>query len=248
MDIYMIEPKNFYRKMDLLINAIAKEKSIDDALPYVLLELEKTFGEDLRFENGIIYAEEADEFVLMKISNNHLSNKRQMRVARSSEAVKKVLRHGSYIYDNPALSIDIGIGKEREYPIPAAFSIRSPDKSWIFVFELKSGWIREEIEFCFNAIRTALNYQLFSQAIQGELEQAAYIQQSLLPAHPPSIEGYSIAGRSQPAEIVGGDLFDYYLFDEELFGVVIGDASGHGLPASLLVRDVVTGLGMGIET
>ena len=56
-----------------------------------------------------------------------------------------------------------------------------------------------------------------------------------------------IAGRSQPAELVGGDLYDYFNFDEDGFGVCIGDASGHGLPAALLVRDVVTGLRMGLE-
>ena len=56
-----------------------------------------------------------------------------------------------------------------------------------------------------------------------------------------------IAGFSKPAELVGGDLFDYFNFDNEEFGVCIGDASGHGLPAALLVRDVVTGLRMGLE-
>jgi len=46
---------------------------------------------------------------------------------------------------------------------------------------------------------------------------------------------------------VGGDLYDYYPFDDGCFGVAVGDASGHGLPAALLVRDVVTGLRMEIE-
>lgn len=38
-----------------------------------------------------------------------------------------------------------------------------------------------------------------------------------------------------------------HIFDEESFGVCIGDTCGHGLPAVLLVRDVVTGLRMGLE-
>jgi sigma-B regulation protein RsbU (phosphoserine phosphatase) len=49
------------------------------------------------------------------------------------------------------------------------------------------------------------------------------------------------------AEEVGGDFYDFHDFDGEMLGVAIGDASGHGLPAALLVRDVVTGLRMGIE-
>jgi sigma-B regulation protein RsbU (phosphoserine phosphatase) len=50
-----------------------------------------------------------------------------------------------------------------------------------------------------------------------------------------------------PTEEVGGDFFDFIPFDGEMLGLAIGDASGHGLPAALLVRDVVTGLRMGIE-
>src|SRR5258706_134746 len=38
-----------------------------------------------------------------------------------------------------------------------------------------------------------------------------------------------------------------HVFDEDMLGLSIGDASGHGLPAALLVRDVVTGLRMGLE-
>jgi sigma-B regulation protein RsbU (phosphoserine phosphatase) len=68
-----------------------------------------------------------------------------------------------------------------------------------------------------------------------------------LPAVPPKISGYQIAARSQPAELVGGDLYDYYLLDDNTLGFCIGDASGHGLPAALMVRDVITGLRMGLE-
>jgi sigma-B regulation protein RsbU (phosphoserine phosphatase) len=115
------------------------------------------------------------------------------------------------------------------------------------VFELKSGWIREEIDLCLNAIRTSLSYRLISESVQNELEQAFQIQQSLLPSIPPNMPGYQFAAKSQPAELVGGDLYDYYVLDDNTLGFCIGDASGHGLPAALMVRDVITGLRMGLE-
>ena len=59
--------------------------------------------------------------------------------------------------------------------------------------------------------------------------------------------GYELAARSVAAEEVGGDFYDFVAFDDDLLGLSIGDASGHGLPAALLVRDVVTGLRMGLE-
>ena len=46
---------------------------------------------------------------------------------------------------------------------------------------------------------------------------------------------------------MGGDFYDFHDLGESTLGLAIGDASGHGLPAALLVRDVVTGLRMGIE-
>lgn len=46
---------------------------------------------------------------------------------------------------------------------------------------------------------------------------------------------------------MGGNFFDFSVFGADVFSVAIGDASGHGLPAALLVRDVVTGLRMGVE-
>ena len=56
-----------------------------------------------------------------------------------------------------------------------------------------------------------------------------------------------IAGRSQPAEIVGGDVYDFLQINPQIMGVAIGDATGHGLPAALQARDVITGLRMGIS-
>jgi sigma-B regulation protein RsbU (phosphoserine phosphatase) len=107
--------------------------------------------------------------------------------------------------------------------------------------------MREEIEFCFNAIRVQLNFQLHINAMNSDVEQAAMIQLSLLPSTPPVIAGYQTAGRCQPAGVIGGDFFDFSVMDDDFFTVAVGDAMGHGLPAALLVRDVVTGLRMGVE-
>jgi sigma-B regulation protein RsbU (phosphoserine phosphatase) len=55
-------------------------------------------------------------------------------------------------------------------------------------------------------------------------------------------------GKSVPTIIVGGDFYEYFESEEGFFGVSIGDASGHGIPAALLVRDVVVGLRMGLAS
>lgn len=243
----MLEPKTFYRKLDELLRKIGKEKSGKKFLSTIMAEVENTFGEDLRITNGRLYKEQGETFALIAPLEK-FKPKPGHRLLADSDAVQRLLKYGSYIFDDPGLGAEFGIDGNKEYTIPAAFTVvRNPARHWLFVFELKSGWVREEIEFCLNAVRSALNFRLFSDAIKSDLQQAATIQQSLLPAQPPPVRGYEMAGRSQPAELVGGDLYDYIPFDDDMFGVAVGDASGHGLPAALLVRDVVTGLRMGLE-
>ena len=121
-------------------------------------------------------------------------------------------------------------------------------QKWLLIFCLKENWVREEVTLFLNSVQTALNYRLFSDIIRDELEQAEEIQKSLLPQKSPKFAGYDIFGRSIPAEVVGGDFYEYFNFEEGNFGISIGDASGHGLPAALLVRDVVIGLRMGLAS
>jgi len=243
----MIEPKDFYRKLDSLLSKIGQEKSGKDFLFTIVKELEKTFGKDLGISNGYIYEKNGDQFILISSPEELESLNIALELAITSDAVQLILNSKTYIFDDPKVSIDRRIGASKEYAIPAAITVHSQDNRWIFVFELKSGWIREEIEFCLNAVRTNLNYRLFSESVKSELDQAVEIQKSLLPTSSPSIPGYQIAGQSRPAELVGGDLYDYFQYEGDEFGFCIGDASGHGIPAALMARDVVIGLRMGLE-
>ena len=72
------------------------------------------------------------------------------------------------------------------------------------------------------------------ERIKTELDIATKIQQANLPRKPIENEQYFIDGFSRPAKEVGGDFFDYYELDNENLAVVIGDASGKGVPAALL--------------
>ena len=75
------------------------------------------------------------------------------------------------------------------------------------------------------------------ESLESELRIAADLQRSLLPEKPPQIAGLDLAGWSQPATQVGGDFFDYLDFGHGQVGVMIGDATGKGLPAALLTNE-----------
>ena len=78
--------------------------------------------------------------------------------------------------------------------------------------------------------------------IQEEMKIAYNIQMGLLPKDAPLIEGYDIAGKSIPAKSVGGDYFDLIrLCDGRLF-FCLGDISGKGMPAALLMSNMLATL------
>ena len=76
---------------------------------------------------------------------------------------------------------------------------------------------------------------LEKKRIDDQLQIAAELQTRLLPARPPQVKGYSIAGRCTPAYEVGGDYFDYVRLDNGRLGVVVADVSGNGIAAALLM-------------
>lgn len=75
-------------------------------------------------------------------------------------------------------------------------------------------------------------------AVNQELSLAYDIQTTLLPASAPIIEGYDLAGISIPAQSVGGDYFDFIPMEDGRMAVCVGDVSGKGMPAALLMSNV----------
>jgi RNA polymerase-binding transcription factor DksA len=74
--------------------------------------------------------------------------------------------------------------------------------------------------------------------LQNELELAQDVQKMLLPQEVPNIPGLEIAAFSRPAQIVGGDYFDFIDFSNGLHGLAIADVAGHGVSASLHMASI----------
>ena len=64
---------------------------------------------------------------------------------------------------------------------------------------------------------------------------ARRIQQASLPKEVPTLEGWQISPFYQPAREVGGDFYDFHLLPEDRLGLVVGDATGKGVPAALVM-------------
>lgn len=75
--------------------------------------------------------------------------------------------------------------------------------------------------------------------MQEEVALAAKIQSELLPREFPTVAGYEIVARNIPAQVVGGDYFDFVPMENSQWSICLGDVSGKGLPASLLMANKI---------
>jgi serine phosphatase RsbU (regulator of sigma subunit) len=73
------------------------------------------------------------------------------------------------------------------------------------------------------------------QIMARDLDQAAEIQQGYLPAVAPKVKGLDLAGHNAPCRTVGGDYYDFFPYEGSRVAMVLGDVSGKGMPASLLM-------------
>jgi steroid delta-isomerase-like uncharacterized protein len=73
------------------------------------------------------------------------------------------------------------------------------------------------------------------ERIEQELRVARQIQRSLLPRATPKLHGWQFATYYKPAREVGGDFYDFLELEDGRLGLVVGDATGKGMPAALVM-------------
>jgi serine phosphatase RsbU (regulator of sigma subunit)/CHASE1-domain containing sensor protein/anti-sigma regulatory factor (Ser/Thr protein kinase) len=79
--------------------------------------------------------------------------------------------------------------------------------------------------------------ETFYHSVEQELRLARSIQHALLPKSLPELEGWQIAYHYQPAREVGGDFYDFLRLKDGRVGLVIGDVSGKGMAAALVMAN-----------
>jgi len=127
--------------------------------------------------------------------------------------------------------------------------VKSALKGVLTVYNKKDGAGFSDEDHRLLAIIAAQSAQVIENARLSEEEQtllrmqeqvrlATKIQSDLLPKTAPQIAGYDIAGQTIPAQSVGGDYFDFVPVDDSRLALCLGDVSGKGLPASLLMANL----------
>ncbi|HXU46317.1 MAG TPA: SpoIIE family protein phosphatase [Thermoanaerobaculia bacterium] len=88
---------------------------------------------------------------------------------------------------------------------------------------------------------------LEKERLEREMSLAAEIQRQILPKGAPEIPGYELAGWNRPALQVGGDYYGFLELPGDRLGLSVGDVSGKGMPAALLVSTLHSALRLLLE-
>lgn len=108
-------------------------------------------------------------------------------------------------------------------------SLRETDRVTIGQLQAKN----VELERAYTDLKAAQARLVEQERLERELEIAAEVQRSILPAEFPSLAGFEFAAYARPAREVGGDYYDLFPLDDDHFGLVMADVSGKSIHAAL---------------
>ncbi|MGE5609664.1 MAG: PP2C family protein-serine/threonine phosphatase [Bacillota bacterium] len=75
-------------------------------------------------------------------------------------------------------------------------------------------------------------------SLRHEMDLAQKVQAAMIPAQPPHVPNLNVVGWMRSASFTGGDCYDLWPMDNDRLGIFLGDASGHGVPAALVISQV----------
>jgi stage II sporulation SpoE-like protein len=237
--------KSLFRKVEKAIETIEKSVDVASTVASAAAAVIENFQDDLGVRGGRLYERRDSAYEITRTFGDVKSVPAGLSVALDYPPIESVIDGGVVVLDLTAPGVDRAfeeqIGAERFAAIAVG------EDKFILSFSVDPGANDEDLLVSLGILRHAVDQKIRQERMATLLQEARQIQTSILPKRLPRFGTFDIAGRSQPAEIVGGDFYDLIPVSDQIVGVAIADASGHGLPAALQVRDVYTGLRMGVS-
>lgn len=104
----------------------------------------------------------------------------------------------------------------------------------IFIAGIIAALVARQIRGYVRAALREAKLQNELDRINHDIDIARSIQTDLLPASPPRLEHFDVAGWNRPANQTGGDYFDWQLLPDGQLAISVGDATGHGIGPALV--------------
>lgn len=237
--------KALFAKLERTLDDIEQSPELLSTLAQMLRRLVDDFREELGLVGGRIYVRRGSWYVLQKQVPEDIAP-HDFRIPISYPPLEELLDRGFVFHYMTDPGVDPTIEARLGGRTFAAICVGEACRH-VCAFSLRDSSDRERVITMLNTIRHVVNLKLRKDQLEGRVAQSRLIQLSLLPAIPPAFGEFDLWAQSQPAEEVGGDLYDFIRVSERTLGLAIADAAGHGLPAALQARDAIIGLRMGVE-
>jgi sigma-B regulation protein RsbU (phosphoserine phosphatase) len=242
----LFDPKYFYRKLDSLLHEIQSGTATQEWFEWLVREILRGFADELGIASGRLYREERVGFKLERQFQSFDPGVEGLTLPYDYPPLVAALAHGVCVID-PSFEGQDEVLERRLGGLESVAAVIECEPRRLLAFGLSEGSDRERLELAMRTIRNAIHHRLSEVGFEHDIDQVSELQKSLVASRPPIFPGYEIAARSIPTAAVGGDFYDFLPLGAEVLGLALGDSSGHGLPAALVARDVVTGLRMAVE-
>ena len=238
---------SLFRRIERALETIALGSTPLETIQRAADFIADNFAEDLGIRGGRIYAQDDGSYELVETFGDASRDPIGLRVWKTYPPFEQLLDMGSVVMRRDDTRLDQRLEADlgtREWFAAIAVA----DAHYVLSFDVEPlDADHDDVVATLNIIRLAVNQKLREERMVAIMEEARLIQNSILPRHIPQPGDFEIAARSVTAEIVGGDFYDVITLDDNTFDVAVADATGHGLTAALQVRDVFTGLRMGLS-
>ncbi|MFN2387700.1 MAG: PP2C family protein-serine/threonine phosphatase [Thermoanaerobaculia bacterium] len=236
--------KSVFRKVEKAIEAIERSSDVSSTIAEAATAVIENFQDELGVRGGRVWECRDGGYELTRTFGDAAAVPPGIFVSSEYPPVQSVIDEGVAVMDRNAPGVDPEFEKQVGADRFAAIAVGNDQ--YILSFTVDPQAPADDLVASLSILRHAVDQKLREGKLVSALNEARQIQMSILPKRPPRRGEFDIAGFSTPAEIVGGDFFDFIRVTDRIYGIAIADASGHGLPAALQVRDVYTGLRMGV--
>ncbi len=233
------------KSVEELVESSAEASDASQTVHLLAHGVIEKFRDELGVLGGRIYRRRGGQFVVVATFGDVREAVEGARLPVEYPPVEEVVQKGAILVERGDGSLDPRI--EESLGVEKFAAIRVGDEPYILAFDVAPDADRARILFSLGILRHSIDQRLRHERMTEVLREARRIQNSILPLSAPVLGPFEIRGRTEPLEIVGGDFYDFIEITDKIVGVAIADVTGHGLPAALQVRDIYTGLRMGLS-
>jgi serine phosphatase RsbU (regulator of sigma subunit) len=232
------------KNVEKTLEAIEGGEDVLVAIVSVGEAIVRNFRNELGILGGRLYVRRENQYVLERGFGRSRRVQTGISVSAEYGPIRRAEEDGMALADLDDPSIDKEF--EKSLGVSRFAAVSFGEERYLLSFDVHPKAREEDLLLALGIIRTVVDSKVRTERLEGLLQDARRIQQSILPRAIPQVGDFELYGLSVPAEAVGGDFYDFIPLGDLSFGAAIADASGHGLLAALLVRDIYVGLRMGI--